>query len=251
MEFGKQLAKYREKNNIDQKDIAKILNVKSQTISAYETGNNKIPYEKLIALCNHYKLNPLELLKADLNFDPDIRISEREQKILNAYRGLSNSDRRIVDYILTTSKKEIIKPIIKYDSIITDDVVYFPLIRQKASAGIGDPTHQLSNDLNEICFPLNKVPKGTTHTILIDGDSMEPIFFDGQIVFISAEKECNDGDYGIFQVTTDEKTDVFCKQLKYNEYGQRYLHSVNSRAGDPEFIEREGVILECIGKILI
>jgi len=143
-----------------------------------------------------------------------------------------------------------IKQIIRYESIVTDEVIYLPLVKQKASAGIGDPTNQLSNELDKVCFPLSKVPEGVTHAIIIDGYSMEPIFFDGQIVFINAEKDCNDGDYGIFQVITDEKTDVYCKQLKYNEYGKKYLHSISERADDPEFTEQEGVILTCIGKIV-
>ena len=42
MEFGKQLAKYRKEHKIDQKDIADLLNVTTQTISTYETGKNKI-----------------------------------------------------------------------------------------------------------------------------------------------------------------------------------------------------------------
>jgi len=88
---------------------------------------------------------------------------------------------------------------------------------------------------------------GATHAIIIDGYSMEPTFFDGQIVFINAEKECNDGDYGIFQVI---QADIYCKQLKYDEYGRRFLHSVSDRASDPEFVENEETILECIGKII-
>lgn len=40
------------------------------------------------------------------------------------------------------------------------------------------------------------------------------------------------------------------KQLKYNEEGKKYLHSVNPKSDDPEFVEQEGVVLYCIGKIL-
>ena len=122
---------------------------------------------------------------------------------------------------------------------------------QKASAGIGDPTHQWSNESDRVCFPKNVVPEGATHAIIVDGFSMEPTFFNGQIVFINAEKECNDGDFGIFQVITPEKTDIYCKQFKYDEYGRRYLHSVSNRADDPEFTEDENTILECIGKIIV
>lgn len=250
MEFGKQLAKYREENHIDQKDIAKLLDITPQTVSNYETGKNKIPYEKLIMLCNYYKKNPLDFIKADLNFDLE-ETKQHEQKILSAYKNLTDSDRRVVDFIFKTSKREKIKPIIKYESIVTDDIKALPLVEQKASAGIGDPTHQWSNESDKVCFPKNVVPEGVTHAIIVDGFSMEPTFFNGQIVFINAEKECNDGDFGIFQVITPEKTDIYCKQLKYDEFGRRYLHSVSERADDPEFTEDEDTILECIGKIIV
>lgn len=62
--------------------------------------------------------------------------------------------------------------------------------------------------------------------------------------------DCNDGDFGIFQVTTPDKTDVYCKQLKYDNQGRKYLHSVSERADDPEFIESDETILQCIGKII-
>lgn len=178
-------------------------------------------------------------------------ITPEEKKILSAYKNLSDSDRRVVDFIFKTSKQQKIKPIIKYESIVTDDIKVLPLVEQKASAGIGDPTHQWSNESDKICFPKKVVPKGITHAIIVDGFSMEPTFFNGQIVFINAEKECNNGDFGIFQVITPEKTDVYCKQLKYDEHGRRYLHSVSERADDPEFIESEETILECIGKIIM
>lgn len=178
-------------------------------------------------------------------------IKQDEQKILSAYKNLTDSDRRVVDFIFKTSKRDKIKPIIKYESIVTDDIKALPLVEQKASAGIGDPTHQWSNESDRVCFPKNVVPEGVTHAIIVDGFSMEPTFFNGQIVFINAEKECNDGDFGIFQVITPEKTDIYCKQLKYDEFGRRYLHSTSTRADDPEFTESEDTILECIGKIIV
>lgn len=140
---------------------------------------------------------------------------------------------------------------VKKRGMETSTIYRFPVFYQSAAAGIGDPTHQWSNESDKICFPKKVVPKGITHAIIVDGFSMEPTFFNGQIVFINAEKECSDGDFGIFQVITPEKTDVYCKQLKYDEHGRRYLHSVSERADDPEFIESEETILECIGKIIM
>lgn len=250
MAFKEKLAEYIIKHKLEQKDIAELLGVSGQTISAYITGKNKPTYDTFITLCNLLKVDAHYFMQDELKYIEN-ELPHYQQLILNRYNNLSDSDKRIVDFILKINEKENAKPIIKYESIVTDDVIYFPLVKQKASAGIGDPTHQLSNDLDKAAFPLKEVPIGTTHTIIIEGYSMEPIFFDGQIVFINAKKDCSDGDYGIFQVITDDQTNVYCKQLKYNEYGRRYLHSVSSRASDPEFIEKDGIELYCIGKILM
>lgn len=248
MEFGKQLAKYREENQIDQKDIAKLLEITPQTVSNYETGKNKIPYEKLIMLCNYYKKNPLDFIKADLNFDLE-EIKQDEQKILSSYKNLTDSDRRVVDFILKIGE---------YD---TDKVVQFPkyvgdsnhlyVCPQKASAGIGKIKDESNPDLRLIYFEDSAIPNGTTHGIIIDGHSMEDKFFDKQIVFIQNGLECAPSDYGIFSVTDDHlNTKIYCKQLMQREDGSKYLHSMNGSEGDPDIDYKNAINIHCIGRIL-
>lgn len=248
MSFGERLKIAREDKGYTKTKLAEFIGYGVSTVSEYERGNNKPNLDTFINLCKILNRDPNYFLQ---NYISGIspKLNPEDQYIIDHYKSLTPHDKKIVDHIFNM-KHEVIEPIIKYESIVTDDVVYFPLVEQKASAGIGDPTHQWSNDTNKVAFPLNEVPEGITHAIIIDGYSMEPTFFNGQIVFINAEKDCNDGDFGIFQVITPEKTDIYCKQLKYDDYGRRYLHSVSNRADDPEFIENEETILQCIGKII-
>lgn len=248
MSFGERLKVVRKELKYSQEKLGSLIGYGNTTINGYESGINKPSLDVFIKLCKIFDREPNYFLQDDIiGIAP--KLNPEDQDIINNYKSLTPHDKEIVDYILNM-QPEIIKPIIKYESIVTDEVIYFPLVEQKASAGIGDPTHQWSNEVDKVAFPLNEAPKGTTHAIIVDGFSMEPIFFNGQIVFINAEKDCNDGDFGIFQVTTPEKTDVYCKQLKYDDYGRRYLHSVSNRADDPEFTESEETILQCIGKII-
>lgn len=248
MSLGERLKELRKQRGLTQQELAQQIGCSHQTISKYEKDENMEKIKVISSLSDFLGVSTDQLIKGTVSNKLG-ELSIDEERFISQYRGLSPHDREIVDYILNM-KQTTIKPIIKYENIVTDDVIYFPLVEQKASAGIGDPTHQWSNEADKVAFPLNEVPKGTTHAIIVDGFSMEPTFFNGQIVFINAEKDCNDGDFGIFQVTTSEKTDIYCKQLKYDEYGRRYLHSVSERADDPEFIESEETILECIGKII-
>lgn len=231
------------------------INVQSATITKWTKGELLPNPSVLIKLSQYFNcsidyLLGLSDIKEVITSD-NLRknIPEVDKIIIDHYKSLTPHDREIVDHIFNM-KPETFKPIIRYETVVADEVIYFPLVKQKASAGIGSTTHQSSNETNRIGFPLSETPEEATHAIIIDGYSMEPTFFDGQIVFINAEKDCNDGDFGIFQVTTPDKTDIYCKQLKYDNQGRKYLHSVSDRADDPEFIESDETILLCIGKII-
>lgn len=249
MSFGERLKAAREEIGYTQSKLGELIGYGNSTISEYEKGNNKPNLDVFINLCKILNQTPNYFLQDDTDIIEKL-LNPEDKNILDNYKSLTPHDREIVAHIFRM-EPEVTNPFIKYESIITDDVVYFPLVTQKASAGIGNPTHQWSNEEDKVCFPKNRVPEGVTHAIIIDGFSMEPTFFDGQIVFINAGKDCNDGDFGIFQVTTPDKTDVYCKQLKYDNQGRKYLHSVSERADDPEFIESDETILECIGKIIM
>lgn len=166
MEFGKQLAKYRKDNKIDQKDIAKLLEVTTQTVSAYETGTNKIPYEKLITLCNHYKINPLDLISADLTFNLE-DVDQQEQQLIDAYNNLPDSDKRVVDFILGIGECDI-----KSESIETEHkIIYrFPVYEQQAAAGAGITGRDGKFTMENIFT--DDIPQNAVFGVHIKGTSM-------------------------------------------------------------------------------
>lgn len=53
----KRLLDLRETEKLNQKDIAKILNISQQGYSAWETGEKIIPIKKLNKLCNYYNVS--------------------------------------------------------------------------------------------------------------------------------------------------------------------------------------------------
>lgn len=173
-----------------------------------------------------------------------INISSEAQILKNKYDNLSTSDKRIVDFILNSSTKNTNSP----QYIQTENVIYFPVFEQKASAWIGEEVSYISNNTNTICFPINKVPQNTTHGIIIEGHSMEDKFFDKQIVFIQSGVECSPSDYGIFSVTDNTDTRISCKQLVQREDGSKYLHSINKNIGYPDIDYKNVIDIHCIGK---
>ncbi len=55
--YFKRIRDLREDKDLKQEYIAKILNIKQQNYSRYETGNKTMPIEKLIILADFYKVS--------------------------------------------------------------------------------------------------------------------------------------------------------------------------------------------------
>ena len=150
-----------------------------------------------------------------------------------------------IDYLLgRTTIKEVNYP--------NNKAVYIPVMKQKASAGLGKSTNDLSDiDVEFIYFESSNVPISTTHGIIIEGHSMENKFFDKQIVFIEQGLECNTDDYGIFVAKKcDGSHEVYCKQKRQTNSGIYYLHSMNKDYHDI-YAGRDNIVdFRCIGKIL-
>lgn len=221
MEFGKQLAKYREENHIDQKDIAKLLDITPQTVSNYETGKNKIPYEKLIMLCNYYKKNPLDFIKADLNFDLE-ETKQHEQKILSAYKNLTDSDRRVVDFIFGTRQEEPVQYSDNTNKLINlGEIIFIDTYPQPVSAGKGNiyiddsPAPQL--------YPATPISSKADYCARISGDSMYPDYLNGDFVYVDTKtKDLSNDDIGIFFYDGE----AYCKKY-YEDNDIKKLISLN------------------------
>ena len=90
-----------------------------------------------------------------------------------------------------------------------------------ASAGVGN---FLDGDNFTEVEVGEEVPATADFGIRISGDSMEPRFVNGQIVWVQKTDTLNDGDIGIFFLDGN----AYCKKLQDNENGV-YLLSLNSK----------------------
>lgn len=221
MEFGKQLAKYRKEHEIDQKDIADLLNVTTQTISAYETDTNKIPYEKLITLCNYYNINPLDLIGSDLTFNYK-KDKQQKEKLIEAYDSLSDSNKRIVDFIMSIGEYDI-----ESNSIETEPskIYCFPVYEQQAAAGAGITGRDGKFTMQNIFT--DNIPKNAVFGVHIKGTSMintdEKLIIedipDNSIVLLNPKVSNSDLNKTI--VVASINNEVICK---YFLVEQNYIH---------------------------
>lgn len=150
-----------------------------------------------------------------------------------------------VDYLITrTDIKDVI-------TTKTSNIISIPILEQKAAAGLGIETNDYSNFVKEYrFFDKTQIPSETQFGIIIEGNSMEPAFKNGQVIFVKKLDDCDHNDYGIFCITEDEITKVVFKRKVLFEDGRYCLRSLNSDYKDIDGFN-ETKICRCVAKMVL
>lgn len=98
--FSEKLKQLREKNNMTQDDLAKLLHVSRSTIAGYETKGKNPDYEKLRWLCNYFNVTSDFFLDITPNNKSEttkiITLPDDESEELNYYRKLSKEHKILI-----------------------------------------------------------------------------------------------------------------------------------------------------------
>ena len=213
--IGNQIKIFRKSAGFTQDELAKRLNTTKQTISRYEKGDRKANQDMLFELCDIFGVSiddffpsqnealqspaasPIQTIYDQLR-------QPRQEKVLN-YAERQLKEQRNEEETKINEVSEVIQ-LYSYD--------YYD---HPASAGTG----QYLNDVRVERIEL-PVDIDADFVIPIKGDSMEPDYHDGDLVFIQTSVELNDGVIGVFNYNGD----AYIKQLVIDKE-QAYLHSLN------------------------
>ena len=118
------------------------------------------------------------------------------------------------------------------------------LYAEPAAAGIAVPT--MGVDFEPYTLKPDD-PQGAAFAVRLQGDSMEPYFPDGSIVFVNHDAMVN-GDIGIFCVDSG----TVCKQYYRDPLGMVYLFSLNRDRSDADVIlgPSSNRTLICQGRVI-
>lgn len=118
-----------------------------------------------------------------------------------------------------------------------------PLYLTPAAAGYASPV--FGEDYEDYALTPDN-PQGADFAVRLQGDSMEPYFPDGEVVFCN-RNPLADGDIGVFVV---DGTAV-CKQY-HKEGGVVYLFSLNRKRADVDVVllPSSGQTLVCQGRVI-
>ena len=214
--IGNQIKTFRKSAGFTQDELAKRLNTTKQTISRYEKGDRKANQDMLFELCDIFGVSIDDFFPSQnetlqspttssIQTIYDQLHQPRQAKVLNYAERQLKEQKNEEETKINEVSEEIIQ-LYSYD--------YYD---HPASAGTG----QYLNDVRVERIEL-PVDVDADFVIPIKGDSMEPDYHDGDLVFIQTSVDLNNGVIGVFNYNGD----AYIKQLVIDKE-QAYLHSLN------------------------
>lgn len=159
MGFGEKLTQYLKDNKMDQKELAKLLGVKEQTVSAYITKKINPTYSRFMQICTLLKIDANYFMDSyDANISTEPKLNPEDQYIIDHYKSLTKHDKDIVDHIFNMEQEEPSK------------IYRFPVFYQSAAAGVG--RLDVSNGYYMENFIVDNLPNEAVFIMEIAGESM-------------------------------------------------------------------------------
>ena len=226
---------YRKKEKLSQQELADKIGVTNKAISNWQHGVSKPDIDHVPALCKALQTTPTRL------FGMGIDISAEEEKLLIQLRRLGATERKAVFSLINQlytaqrirakfadSQKD------KEHPLEHPPIHCLPVADRAAAAGIGDPTEWYSDPDNEGLYVYDSdVSKSADCIFLVNGDSMEPTYWDGDRVYVKKTSELQPGQIGIFSIGNE----VYIKEFQWDG-----LHSHNKHYQTIEFNEYTHVV---------
>lgn len=230
MSFGKMLERKMLDKKIKQADLAKAVGIPKSTLnSIIGRDNTKVEIETFLKICEVLDCEPEE-------FSEEIKRAAKSDlppSFIRKYYELDLYGKETVnavldwEYLRCTAEQEE-----EPDTISIRHSTY------KVSAGKGFDLDDYDN-WEEIDIPDTPEARKAKFAVTIKGESMEPIYHDGQIVLVREQPAVDIGETGVYIINGS----VFIKRN-----GGDRLISINPEYDDIFF--SEGDTVKCAGKVI-
>lgn len=180
-------------------EVGNLVGVGKSTVRKWENGMiENMGRDKIVALSKALNISPLEILgvdeqklpKSDITTVYNQLVPPRQEKVYNfAERQLREQNKKVV-----------------------------PLVGQTAA----NPTELTYVDETYDETVETNVPKSADYALVVKGDSMEPIFADGSIVFYKQQDDVENGEIAVVEIDGNGVT-LILRSLN-DKYEDRVLH---------------------------
>lgn len=225
------LKQARERIGLTQWDLAiRVRGLTNKMVSNYETGVSFPRFEMLVKILKALDVSPDFLLQDDVeikkigaeNFLPD------EKRLIYKYRKIDEYGKRLINTVLDLEIERCKRE--RKEENYSRNIKSIPLGYFSLSAGTGTPYPEDNYEMIEV--DADRYPKADM-AFRVSGDSMEPRFFDGDIVYIHRQPVVEVGEIGAF-IYNDEQ---YIKKLVCED-GVYKLRSFNEKYKDIEIVSQ-------------
>lgn len=232
MGIGKRIKEARNALDMTQEELAKLLGVTKGAVANYENETSH-PKEPIM-----YKM--FDALRVDANylFQDVVNIPQKVNNItfsefehIKKYRDLDDHGKELVDLILEKEAERCQHPAVLVQENHLPMRIY-TYMRKIAAAGIGFYFDDIPTDTIEAPYL-----EHADFIIGVSGDSMEPTYKDGDLVYVEKCQAVNIGEIGIFSINNE----CFIKEAS--------SHGLISHNPKYKLIPGDENI-NCIGKVL-
>lgn len=208
MKFGERMKAIRESKLLSLKKTADSLGVSPQRYSSWERDISNPNIDYIIDICKVLGITLEEFFgvsKDDLPKHANI-------DILKEYNSLDEEDKVLVQNLVyglkknkinrSTKHRTFVMPFLSADEHPDDEFIELPYFQDAAGAGrdrFVDLPLESKIELKE-----TSVPDKADFVIRVSGDSMEPAFNSGDLLFIEATDYLRDGEVGLFNYRGEE-----------------------------------------------
>ena len=229
--FGGILKKYRSKYKITQNDFAEMINVTRNTVINWETDKSKPDYSLIPEICAILGIKLHELF----GMEPENGLSPLEERVISNLRSLSPGSRKAIDRMVDVMLNE---ELLAKDTAMKKNYRLFLVRPGMAAAGVGDyvPDSAPSYEF----LRKNNVNERADGIVMVDGDSMEPVYHSGDYVYYENAVSAAPGE----DVIVDTDDGAVIKRVS----ADNTLYSVNPDIPYPKKNEQNTLVIR--GRVL-
>lgn len=252
MGMGSRLIELRKEKGYTREEFAEVIGISKYTLRNYELEKTDPGHTFLKQMSDFFNVSCDYLMGVTEEREKmtSYSLKSSEYSMVEKYRLISTHSPDgavVVDTVLDREceiakklkeQKEKLEKIQKVDMEVAEEIVptrlwaYYGKI---AAAGTSVEFSDMIAGTKE--YPINEMNQNADYVIGVNGDSMEPEYYDGDIVFVEKTTHVSNGDVGIFQ----KDNNIYIKKA-----GENGL--VSLKAGYPIITSEDGV--RVLGKVL-
>ena len=230
--YGDVIRRFRTEKGLNQPQLAAMVGVNKNAVSNWEAGRTRPDINSVPLLCAALGISVSDFFGAEESAGS---LSRDEQRKLSGYRYLSDMNKQLVvkmiDAMLEVQEQEKRK-------FVELNVRRIFRNAYKTAAGTGNPLDSARRGSYEYLYADPLIDQAD-EIITVTGNSMEPTFYDGDMLLVEHTQEVRVGEIGIFVADGDGYV---------KEYHEDGLHSHNPAYPVLKFTEDDNV--RCVGRVL-